>query len=65
MGLAVGSLHPPAASSRDESRASCLFSHWENLGFFQVVSWAAGDVREERLGEKSRVILDQGLRKEV
>ena len=52
MGLALGSLRPPAASSRDESQASCLCCCLEELGFGQVFFWAAGDVRGRRVGEK-------------
>ena len=52
MGLALGSLRPPAASSRDESQASCLCRRLEELGFVQVFSWTVGDMRGRRVGEK-------------
>lgn len=52
MCLALGLLRPPAASSRDESQASCLCRCLEELGLVQVFSWAAGDVRGRRVGEK-------------
>ena len=52
MCLALGSLCPPAASSRDESQASCLCRRLEELGLVQVFSWAAGDMRARRVGEK-------------
>lgn len=52
MGLALGSRRPPAASSRDESQTSCLCRRLEDLGFVQVLSWTAGDVRGRRVGEK-------------
>ena len=52
MGLALGSLRPPAASSRDESQALCLCRRLEELGFVQVFSWTVGDMRGRRVGEK-------------
>lgn len=44
---------PPAAPAVLSHRSSCLFSHIEKLGFFQVLSWAAGDEPGKRVGEKS------------
>lgn len=62
MALALGSIHLPAASSRDESQAPCLFNHFKELGSFQgfLGLWSG-----EWVGKKSRVLLAQRFRREA